>query len=86
MRLLLPFFGISKTVVWVVDARDSCEIDGRAVIWCEFEDCKDPTGVSMFISSHKPEELSLGMIGGGGVRIRSSKLFQKVEPPEFLMA
>lgn len=42
--------------------------------------------MSMFMSSLTPEELSLGMTGGGGVRIRSSKLFQKVGPPEFLMA
>lgn len=86
MRLLFPFFGISKTVVWVVDARDSCEIDGLAAIWFGVEGCKDPIGVSMFMSSLIPEKVSLGMIGGGGVRIRSSKLFQKVEPPEFLMA
>lgn len=49
-------------------------------------DCREPTGMSMLISSLIPEELSLGMIGGGGVRIRSSKLFQNVGPPEFLMA
>ena len=40
----------------------------------------------MFMSSLMTEGLSLGISGGGGVRIRSSKLFQKVGPPEFLMA
>lgn len=82
---LLPFFGISKTVLWVVDTRDSCEIDGLALIWCGVEDCTAPIGVSMFMSSLMIEGLSLGIVGGG-VRIRSSKLFQKVGPPEFLMA
>ena len=40
----------------------------------------------MMTSSLIPEELSLGIMGGGGVRIRSSKLFQNDGPPEFLMA
>jgi hypothetical protein len=43
-------------------------------------------GASMFISSLTPEELSLGAIDGGGVRIRSSRLFQKDGPPVCLMA
>lgn len=42
--------------------------------------------LSMFISSLTADELLRGSIGGGGVRIRSSKLFQKLIPPEFLIA
>ena len=46
------------------------------------EDC----GVSIFISSLMPEELPRGKSGGGGVRTRSSKVFQNSIPPEFLIA
>lgn len=42
--------------------------------------------MSMLVSSLSAEELSLGTIGGGGVRIRSSRLFQNDGPPAFLMA
>lgn len=45
------------------------------------EDC----GVSIGISSLIPKELSRGNIGGG-VRILSSKWFQKPRPAEFLIA
>ena len=38
------------------------------------------------MSSLTPEELLLGTKIGGGVRMRSSKLFQKLMPAEFLMA
>lgn len=37
--------------------------------------------MSMLMSSLMPEELSLGIAGGGGVLIRSSKLFQNADPP-----
>lgn len=40
----------------------------------------------MLMSSLTPEELPVGTIGGGGVLMRSSKLFQKFTPPECLMA
>ena len=46
----------------------------------------DNCGVSMLTSSLTPEELPLGIAIGGGVLIRSSKVFQKPNPPEFLMA
>ena len=42
--------------------------------------------LSMFMSSLIAEELLRGSMGGGGVRMRSSKLFQKLTPPEFLIA
>ena len=42
-------------------------------------------GVSITISS-LTEELALRGKGGGGVRIRSSNLFQKSGPPEFRKA
>lgn len=42
-------------------------------------------GVSM-LSSLMPEELSLGYSEGGGVLYRSSNVFQKFMPPDFLFA
>lgn len=73
-------------MVWVVDAKDSCERDGLTVLCCGVVDRMEEKGVSMLTSSLIPEELSLGIMGGGGVRIRSSKLFQNDGPPAFRMA
>ena len=42
--------------------------------------------LSMFMSSLMAAELLRGRGGGGGVRMRSSKLFQKWTPPECLIA
>ena len=42
--------------------------------------------MSRFMSSLMPAELFLGAIGGGGVRILSSNVFQNETPPECLTA
>jgi len=73
-------------VVWVADGKDSWECDGLTAVCCGVVDRMEENGVSMLTSSLIPEELSPGTIGGGGVRIRSSKLFQNDGPPAFLMA
>lgn len=53
---------------------------------CGVVDNTEDAGVSTFISSLIPDELPLGRLAGGGVRILSSKVFQKPGPAEFLMA
>jgi len=73
-------------VVWGADGKDSWEYDGLTAFCGGIVDRMEEKGASMFISSLTPEELSLGAIDGGGVRIRSSRLFQKDGPPVCLMA
>ena len=51
-----------------------------------FIDGIDDAGVSIIISSLMPDELPLMDKEGGGVRMRSSKRFQKSAPAEFRMA
>lgn len=82
---LLPLRGISNPLVWAVEDRDSCDIEVLAVLCCGVLACVEEIGLSMLTSSLAQEELSLGIVGGG-VRIRSSRLFQNDGPPAFLMA
>ena len=83
---LLPLRGISNAVACVVDERHSCDDEVLIVFGCGELAWIDEIGVSMLMSSLIPEELSLGIMGGGGVRIRSFRLFQKDGPPAFLIA
>ena len=73
-------------MVWVADGKDSWEWDGLIEFRCGVVDRMEEKGVSILTSSLIPEELSLGTIGGGGVCIRSSRVFQNDGPPAFLMA
>ena len=73
------------TIVCGVEDEDSWDTLRRMLPICGVTDGVEDCVVSMLTSSLRPVDCALDKTGGG-VRIRSSKLFQKAGPAEILAA